>query len=133
MPVFLTRCVFFGRNEPAAGLFAHDVLLAINQSANGQTALVSFGYARHTREIFHTRLGMQDCFRHVFATPESRSGNVKVAHISKPGVKFIFPGAHLKNSAAMVIAQELGEGAMRFHARPRLGGHEHRRGRVGGD
>src|ERR1039457_6187448 len=39
--------LFFGRDEPAAGLLTHEVLLAVNQSANGQTALVGFGHGRH--------------------------------------------------------------------------------------
>jgi hypothetical protein len=38
---------FFRRDKPAVGLFPHDVLVAVNQSANGQTAFVSFGYRRH--------------------------------------------------------------------------------------
>jgi hypothetical protein len=37
----------FGRDEPSTGLFADDVLLAVNQSANGQPAFVSFGNGRH--------------------------------------------------------------------------------------
>lgn len=45
--------VFFGCDEPAPGLFAHDVLMAVNQSANGQPALVSFGYSRHMGNFPH--------------------------------------------------------------------------------
>jgi hypothetical protein len=41
----------FGRDEPAAGLFAHDVLMAVNQSANGQPALVGFGYSHHNGKV----------------------------------------------------------------------------------
>jgi hypothetical protein len=44
---FFDAMLFFGRDEPAAGLFAHKVLLAVNQSTDGQPALVSFGHGRH--------------------------------------------------------------------------------------
>jgi hypothetical protein len=37
----------FGRNEPAAGLFADDVLLSVNQSPDGEPAFVRFGYRCH--------------------------------------------------------------------------------------
>jgi hypothetical protein len=39
---------FFRGDEPAGGLFAHNVILTVNQSANGQPAFVSFGRSRHT-------------------------------------------------------------------------------------
>jgi hypothetical protein len=38
----------FSRDEPAAGLFTHNVMVAVNQSSNGQPAFVGFGYGRHT-------------------------------------------------------------------------------------
>jgi hypothetical protein len=42
---------FFGRDKPPTRLFAHDGVLAINQSANGQPALVSFGDSRHYGKV----------------------------------------------------------------------------------